>query len=68
MSNKSMFYQPGETSLYSTIMNPQMDAKKNLLKGLDDHLLFRVMCETIGFENLAIIEWFQVQNVDLTSL
>lgn len=45
-----------------------MDAKKNLLKGLDDHLLFRVMCETIGFENLAIIEWFQVQNVDLTSL
>lgn len=38
------------------------------LESLDDELLFRVMGEPIGFENLRIEERFQIGYVDLTCL
>ena len=35
---------------------------------LNNHLLFWIMSETICLEYLTFIEWFQIENVYLTSL
>ena len=62
-----VFSKKGIFCLFKNGSEVHNDESKTL-EGLDDELLFRVVGEAIGFENIGIEERLQIGYVDLTCL